>query len=189
MKKYKRIAALLLAALLTLTLFAACGETAPEDDEVADENKTFAQAGGSVSLPDAMSIPGDNNSLVKEFDETTGTLCGAFSLTNYRALGYYYPAADSITFTVNTKLDTVTKYDEGFVSLWVKGDGATEFVSAVYFHCDETNQTYTFSGLDKNKQYQIKITYTQIPSYKMSGVFSVTGLATESDEDITVVAE
>ena len=183
----KRLLVAALAAVLCFSLTGCGKEAAQADEGVQDDEKTFCAAGGEIIWPEGLLVPGEKNTMVK--DLVDGTLAGAFSLTNYRSTGYYYTSGDSLTITVKAELDTVTKYTDACFSLWERGDNYSEYLGVIYFKCDGTAQSYTWSGLKPNTEYKVNFTYTTIPTYLMSGTFNVDGFSSEAAEDTTVVAE
>ena len=192
-----RLAAAALAAVLCLSL-AACGSSDEEDSSAdgtsaAEENTEItASAGGSITLPETITIPTENNSMEKEI--VGDTMYGAFNMTQYRNIGYIY-SSGACTFTLSGTLydgygePVTTARTDATVALWKQLDGAAEFVKSVHYTADGTAQQYTFDGLDPASQYRFTITYTDNGAYYMSGQFSITGVAEMgSDEEPTVNA-
>ena len=52
------------------------------------------------------------------------------------------------------------------------------------FKADGTTQTYTWSGLPAGSQYKMTITYNDVPRYKLSGTFALTGVTAEGEADL-----
>src|SRR5699024_1695379 len=119
------------------------------------------------------------------------TLYGAFTLTNYNTTGYFTQNG-SVTVTVQASLWTDgvdTQWTDAYFDLWKQGDGETQYVSTVHFVADDTAQSYTFSGLEAGASYRLSFGYSDVPRYKLSGKFSVTGITGEGTAEEPVANE
>ena len=185
----KRMFALFLALMLCLGL-AACsgGDDSQDDDTVPEDSLVYASAGGSVSLPEDFVLPDGSNIIVTELGD--GCLYGAFNRTNYRTTGYF-STDGTITLTVQATLDTggiTTKWTDASFSLWKQGSGSTEYMGTVHFTADGTPYSYTFAGLEPGALYRVAFTYSDVPKYKLSGSFCITGVTGETAEEMTTAA-
>lgn len=176
----RRLLALLLALALCLS-FAACSGSSEEDEEGDSSDYTYATQGGAVSLAEGVTAPEQNNTMTTVYDN--GQLSGAFTLINSKSTTYFKQSG-SVTVTVQATLNTETKWTDAFISLWKQGSEATEFVGTVHFTADGSAYTYTWSGLDPAAEYRVAIAYNDVPRYKLSGVFTVTGLTAEGESDL-----
>ena len=192
-----RMAAAALAAVLCLSL-AACGSSDDEDTSasgtvtVDEDTEITASAGGSITLPETMTIPTEVNAMEKEI--VGDTMYCAVNMTQYRNIGYIY-SSGSCTFTFTGTLTdgygepVTTARTDVTVALWKQVEGAAEFVKTVHYVADGTAQQYTFDGLDTSSQYRFTITYTDNGAYYMTGQFSISGVAEMgTDEEPTVSA-
>ena len=181
--KKKRILAVLMAmsALICCLSMTACsGEAAVEEEDtsIAQEDITQASAGGSITLPEGMAMPEENNAFVTQL--TGDTLAGAFknASSNYKTTGYF-TTNGSITVTVSGELYTDgvdTQWTDATFSLWKQGDETTQYISTVHWVADGTTQTYTFEGLEPGVPYRVAFTYSDVPQYKLSATFNITGI-------------
>lgn len=177
-KYLKKIAAIFLTAALALSL-AACGSGEDPDETESGTDQINATQGGSITLPEGLTASEDANTMVTQFQG--GQLSGAFNLINYKTTGYFTHGG-SVTVTVRAESSQEgTQWTDAYISLWKKGDDTTEFVETAHFQLDGSEYTYTFSNLDPAAEYRVTFTYNDVPSYKMSGAFSITGVTMEDD--------
>lgn len=184
---FKRMLALALAAAVCLSLAACSSSTGDEEEEVVE--KTMAQAGGSVTLPEGFTVPEEAGRIATQV--SGDTLYGAFTLTNYNTTSYFVQNG-SITVTVQASLWTDgvdTQWTDAYFDLWKQGEGQTQYVSTVHFVADDTAQNYTFSGLEAGASYRLSFGYSDVPRYKLSGKFSVTGITGEGTDEEPVANE
>ena len=192
-KLFVRIAAAALAAVLCLSM-TACGSSEEPGDTAAQEETTeiTASAGGSIALPETLTVPTEVNTMEKTIAD--GTMYGAVNMTQYKNIGYIYTNG-SCTFTFSGNVydgygePVTTARTDVTVSLWKQLEGEAEFIKTVHYVADGTTQQYTFDGLDTASQYRFTITYTDNGAYYMSGQFSISGVSEMgSDEEPTVNA-
>ena len=188
----KRILSLFLVLVLALGL-AGCGlvdsvvglfKGSSGEDEDAVTDAVYATAGGSIQLPEGLAAPEQSGAMNTQFTE--GQLAGAFNLTNYNSTAYF-STTGTLTLSIQGTLETGgvdTKWTDAFVSLWQQGNGNTTFIGAVHFKADGTTQTYTWYGLPAGSQYKMTITYNDVPRYKLSGTFALTGVTAEGEADL-----
>jgi hypothetical protein len=182
----KRMIALFLALMLCLA-FTACSseDSSLTDDSVDESDMVYATAGGSVTLPEGFALPENNNSMKTELVENT--LVGAFNYTNYRTTGYFTTNGE-MTVTVQATLETGginTKWTDATFSLWKQGAGTTVYQGTVHFTADGSPYSYTFTGLEPGALYRIAFTYSDVPKYKLTGTFNITGVTGETTEELT----
>ncbi len=175
-KYLKKIAAIFLTAALALSL-AACSSGEDSSEAESGTDQINAAQGGSIALPEGLVAPENANTMVTQFQG--GQLSGAFSLINYKATGYFTHGG-SVTVTVRAESSQEgTQWTDAYISLWKKGDNTTEFVETAHFQLDGSEYTYTFADLDAAAEYRVTFTYNDVPSYKMSGAFAITGVTME----------
>ena len=109
-----------LAACLSLTACSSEAAPAEEDDSIAETDLLQAEAGGSITLPEGLSMPEENNAFVTQL--SGDTLAGAFknATSNYKTTGYF-TTNGSITVTVSGELFTDgvdTQWKDATFSLW-----------------------------------------------------------------------
>ena len=68
-------------------------------------------------------------------------------------------------------------------ALWKLADGRAEYLETVYFTCDGTVQSYTFTGLAAGARYRVVFSYTESGARRMSGAFNVEGVTAEIEEE------
>lgn len=178
--KIKRLPALLLALALCLS-FAGCSGSNNDDEEETSSDYTYATQGGTVTLAEGVTAPEENNKMVSVYDN--GQLSGAFTLINSKSTDYFLQGG-SITVTVQATLNTETKWTDAFMSLWKQGSESTEFIGTVHFTADGSPYTYTWSGLDPSAEYRVAFAYNDVPRYKLSGVYTITGLTAQGESDL-----
>lgn len=179
--KITRLTALFLALALCLS-FAGCSSAGSEEEEDTSSDYTYATQGGTVSLAEGVAAPETNNTMVSVYD--AGQLSGAFTLINSKSTDYFLQGG-SITVTVQATLNTETKWTDAFMSLWKQGSESTEFIGTVHFTADGSPYTYTWSGLDPAAEYRVAFAYNDVPRYKLSGVYTITGLTAQGESDLT----
>ena len=174
-----------LAACLSLTACSSEAAPAEEDDSIAETDLLQAEAGGSITLPEGLSMPEENNAFVTQL--SGDTLAGAFknATSNYKTTGYF-TTNGSITVTVSGELFTDgvdTQWKDATFSLWKQGDETTQYASTVHWTADGTTQTYTFTGLEPGVLYRVAFTYSDVYQYKLSATFNITGIVSETDSE------
>ena len=117
-----------LAACLSLTACSSEAAPAEEDDSIAETDLLQAEAGGSITLPEGLSMPEENSAFVTQL--SGDTLAGAFknATSNYKTTGYF-TTNGSITVTVSGELFTDgvdTQWKDATFSLWKQGDETTQ---------------------------------------------------------------
>lgn len=192
-KLFVRIAAAALGLALCLSM-TACGSSEETADASGVEETTelIASAGGSITLPETLTVPTEVNTMEKEVVD--GTMYGAVNMTQYKNIGYIYTGG-SCTFTFSGNVydgygeSVTTARTDVTVALWKQLEGEAEFVKTVHYTADGTTQQYTFDGLDTSTQYRFTITYTDNGAYYMSGQFAISGVTEMgTDEEPTVNA-
>ena len=188
-KRFLGLLAAVCAAALCLSLTACGGEatatTEEEDASVAEEDMIYAEAGGSITLPEGVAMPEENNAFVSQLNGDT--LAGAFknATSNYKTTGYF-TTGGSITVTVSGELFTDgidTQWKDATFSLWKQGENTTQYVSTVHWTADGTTQTYTFTGLEPGVPYRVAFTYSDVYQYKLSATFNITGIVAETESE------
>ena len=115
----KRAVCAVLAAAMALS-FTACGGS--EGGEEAEAEYTYAEQGGSISLPEGLAAPEENGSTNTLLE--AGQLSGRFTAVNYTATGYFTHSG-SVTVTVSGESSQEgTQWTDAFISLWKQGDKA-----------------------------------------------------------------
>lgn len=184
----KQLLAVFLSFIVCLS-FSACSfmeDTTTEDESEVAVETTDATQGGSVILPEGFMMPEESNTIVSQLTESN-MLIGAFNKTNYRTTTYF-STDGSITVNVKATLETGgidTKWTDCSFSLWEQGEGTTQYMGSVHFLPDNTSYTYTFSGLNPATQYRVGFSYTDVPKYKLSGTFNISGVTAETEEEMT----
>ena len=128
---------------VSYTHLEAAATTEEEDASVAEEDMIYAEAGGSITLPEGVAMPEENNAFVSQLNGDT--LAGAFknATSNYKTTGYF-TTGGSITVTVSGELFTDgvdTRWKDATFSLWKQGENTTHYVSTVHWTADGTTQT------------------------------------------------
>lgn len=176
LKRLLALLALCLALALCLSLAACSSSSGGDGEDVAEDDQIKAEAGGSVSLPEGFTVPEEAGRIATQ--ASGDTLYGAFTLTNYNTTGYFVQNG-SVTVTVQASLWTDgvdTQWTDAYFDLWKQGSGETQYVGTVHFVADDTPQSYTFSGLEAGASYRLSFGYSDVPRYKLSGKFSVSGI-------------
>ena len=189
LKRLLALLALCLALALCLSLAACSSSSGGDGEDVAEDDQIKAEAGGSVSLPEGFTVPEEAGRIATQ--ASGDTLYGAFTLTNYNTTGYFVQNG-SVTVTVQASLWTDgvdTQWTDGYFALWKQGSGETQYVGTVHFVADDTPQSYTFSGLEAGASYRLSFGYSDVPRYKLSGKFSVSGITGEGTAEEPVANE
>ena len=80
-------------------------------------------------------------------------------------------------------MDAQTSRKDAKFALWKLADGRAEYLETVYFTCDGTVQSYTFTGLAAGARYRVVFSYTESGARRMSGAFNVEGVTAEIEEE------
>lgn len=175
----KKLAAVLMVAVMALSMAACSGEDVAADEETID--KKMAAQGGSITLPEGLAMPEDDATMVTDF--SGGQMSGVFKTINSQQTKYFKHNG-SVTITISGESSQEgTKYIDAFINLWKKGEDTTTYIETVHFNLDGTPYTYTFENLDPAAEYRIGITYNDVPRYKMTGSFVITGITAENNDD------
>ena len=182
MKLAKRAAALVLAAVLALSLTACSPKEVASnlilktadllglreegsDDDEADE--IVAQPGGEVNFPDGL----QDTSVHWNQQVQDGTLYVAFNSIQNRNTEYFVAGSDTVQVTGYGTTES-TGILEFKVALWELSEdkATTSYVAGttVYFPTGGECSTYTISGLTPGRLYKANVSYD-------SGMFYITG--------------
>lgn len=182
MKLAKRAAALVLAAVLALSLTACSPKEVASnlilktadllglreegsDDDEADE--IVAQPGGEVNFPDGL----QDTSVQWNQQVQDGTLYVAFNSIQNRNTEYFVAGSDTVQVTGYGTTES-TGILEFKVALWELSEdkATTSYVAGttVYFPTGGECSTYTISGLTPGRLYKVNVSYD-------SGMFYITG--------------
>ena len=195
MKLAKRAAALVLAAVLALSLTACSPKEVASnlilktadllglreegsDDDEADE--IVAQPGGEVNFPDGL----QDTSVHWNQQVQDGTLYVAFNSIQNRNTEYFVAGGDSMTVTgCATTEASSEKYMYFKIAFWELSDDktSTSYVqgSTIYYYADGSAYQYNVTGLTPGKQYKITISYDNGNKYYVTGGLKVEGLGSE----------
>ena len=195
MKLAKRAAALVLAAVLALSLTACSPKEVASnlilktadllglreegsDDDEADE--IVAQPGGEVNFPDGL----QDTSVHWNQQVQDGTLYVAFNSIQNRNTEYFVAGGDSMTVTgCATTEASSEKYMYFKIAFWELSDDktSTSYVqgSTIYYCADGSAYQYNVTGLTPGKQYKITISYDNGNKYYVTGGLKVEGLGSE----------
>lgn len=81
-------------------------------------------------------------------------------------------------------MDAQTSRKDAKFALWKLADGRAEYLETVYFTCDGTVQSYTFTGAGpQGARYRVVFSYTESGARRMSGAFNVEGVTAEIEEE------
>ena len=152
MKQLKKLAVLLLAAVLTLAVCTGCGQDA--DSEV-DTRKFAAEVSAAVSLPDGM----DSTARFAQ-QYVDGGMVVVYNGISQRDSSYFRLPGGEVTFTMMASGESPTIKNVK-VALWTRLEGATQ---------------YQLTGLDPALEYRLTISYDS-GSYYASGKLLVEGAA------------
>ena len=175
----KKILSVLLCFAFALCLFG-CSE-----NEVMQEtttNDVYAEAGGSITLPEEMDTSKRFNTMI-----VGDTMYIDFNRVMTRNTGYFQTSGDTITITshATTESPGLLEYKAG---LWeLTNDGRAQYVEGctLYFTTGGDCHTGTFTGLDPNTRYKVTLSYDS-GTYYITGAMTITGLAggeEATDED------
>ena len=192
MKLAKRAAALVLAAVLALSLTACSPKEVASnlilktadllglreegsDDDEADE--IVAQPGGEVNFPDGL----QDTSVHWNQQVQDGTLYVAFNSIQNRNTEYFVAGGDSMTVTGYATTEASSeRYMYFKIAFWELSDDKTmtSYVpgSTIYYYADGSASQYTVTGLTAGKQYKITISYDNGNKYYVTGGLKVEGL-------------
>ena len=195
MKLAKRAAALVLAAVLALSLTACSPKEVASnlilktadmlglreegsDDDEADE--IVAQPGGEVNFPDGL----QDTSVHWNQQVQDGTLYVAFNSIQNRNTEYFVAGGDSMTVTgCATTEASSEKYMYFKIAFWELSDDktSTSYVqgSTIYYCADGSAYQYNVTGLTPGKQYKITISYDNGNKYYGPGGLKVVGRGSE----------
>lgn len=175
----KKLAAVAMAAVMVLSMAACSGEDSAAEEEPID--KKMAAQGGSITLPEGLAMPDTDATMLTDF--SGGQMSGVFKTINSQQTKYFKQNG-SVTITISGESSQEgTKYTDAYINLWKKGEGTTTYIETIHFTLDGTPYTYTFENLDPAAEYRIGITYNDVPRYKMTGSFVITGITAENNED------
>ena len=139
-----------------------------------------AAAGGDIALPATLAAPQTDSTINTLLD--AGVLSGAFTTVNSCRTRDLCTAGE-ITVRVRAELDAQTSRKDAKFALWKLADGRAEYLETVYFTCDGTVQSYTFTGLAAGARYRVVFSYTESGARRMSGAFNVEGVTAEIEEE------
>ena len=194
MKPQKIKYAPLFAAMLLCVALAGCdgalhesGEGRFSQSETQDGTRAApradavrAAAGGDIALPATLAAPQTDSTINTLLD--AGVLSGAFTTVNSCRTRDLCTAGE-ITVRVRAELDAQTSRKDAKFALWKLADGRAEYLETVYFTCDGTVQSYTFTGLAAGARYRVVFSYTESGARRMSGAFNVAGVTAEIEEE------
>ena len=194
MKPQKIKYAPLFAAMLLCVALAGCdgalhesGEGRFSQSETQDGTRAApradavrAAAGGDIALPATLAAPQTDSTINTLLD--AGVLSGAFTTVNSCRTRDLCTAGE-ITVRVRAELDAQTSRKDAKFALWKLADGRAEYLETVYFTCDGTVQSYTFTGLAAGARYRVVFSYTESGARRMSGAFNVEGVTAEIEEE------
>ena len=140
-----------------------------------------AAAGGEIALPATLAAPQTDGALNTLLD--AGVLSGAFTTVN-SCRTRDFCTAGGITVRVKAELDVQTDRADAKFALWKLADGRAQYLETVYFSCDGTVQSHSFTDLDAGARYRVVFSYTELGARRMSGVFTVEGVTAEIEEEI-----
>lgn len=169
--KTKRLVTLLLAAVLALAL-AGCTIDLSGGSDGEENNRTWAQAGGSITLPEGMDATARFAT-----QQQDGAMYVVFNGIQKRNTGYFSAPNGELTFTACATAEA-ENLQQFKIAVWKKVEGGTQYVdgSTIYFKTDGTCYTATVSGLDPAASYRLTLSYDK-SSYYMYGQVRVDGVA------------
>ena len=179
MKMKKRIAALVMALVLAMSL-TGCKDALKTvvhkvtgtSDEVQEEDTTR----WAEQTSDPLIIQGIADASAKFATATTdGCLYAVFNGIWSRNTGYFTVPSGSLSIMACGTAEGTQKFK---VALWKKVDGGAEYVpdSTYYVKTDGTNYRCTLSGLDPAAQYRVTISYDS-SRYYLYGLLKAEGIA------------
>ncbi len=171
MKKAVKLLALLLAAILAVTMLTACGdEVATEEEEKKLQRAEATDA--AITLPEGMDPEAH---FATQFNEAGATV--VFNGINDYDTGYFTVPSGSMT--IRAKATGEAEGMKSFkVAVWKKVDNGAEYVAntTVYYYTNGEVNTYTFEGLDPAAQYRLNLSYDAY-RYRIFGQMQVDGVA------------
>ena len=178
MKMKKRIAALLLAAVLAVSL-TGCKDALKSivhkatgtSDEVQEEDTTR----WAEQTDDQLIIQGIADASAKFATATAdGCLYAVFNGIWSRQTSYFTVPSGTLNIMACGTAEGTQKFK---VALWKKVDGGAEYVpeSTYYVKTDGTDYRCTVSGLDPAAQYRVTISYDS-SRYYLYGLLKVEGV-------------
>ena len=179
MKMKKRIAALLLAAVLAVSL-TGCKDALKSivhkatgtSDEVQDEDTTR----WAEQTSEPLIIQGIADASAKFATATAdGCLYAVFNGIWSRQTSYFTVPGGTLNIMACGTAEGTQKFK---VALWKKVDGGAEYVpeSTYYVKTDGTDYRCTVSGLDPAAQYRVTISYDS-SRYYLYGLLKAEGIA------------
>lgn len=180
MKKTKRLAALLLVAVLTAAMLTGCKDTMKSvahkvlgtSDEVQEEDTTkwADPTGQDLMLEGITDASAKYTSAV-----VNGSLNIVFNGIWTRKTDYFTVPGGTLTITGYGAAEGTQKFK---VAVWQKVDGGTQYVpdSTYYIKTDGTNYSCVISGLDPAASYRLTISYDS-SLYYLYGGLKVEGIA------------
>ena len=179
MKMKKRIAALLLAAVLAVSL-TGCKDALKSivhkatgtSDEVQEEDTTR----WAEQTSEPLIIQGIADASAKFATATAdGCLYAVFNGIWSRQTSYFTVPSGTLNIMACGTAEGTQKFK---VALWKKVDGGAEYVpeSTYYVKTDGTDYRCTVSGLDPAAQYRVTISYDS-SRYYLYGLLKVEGIA------------
>ena len=179
MKMKKRIAALLLAAVLAVSL-TGCKDALKSivhkatgtSDEVQEEDTTR----WAEQTSEPLIIQGIADASAKFATATAdGCLYAVFNGIWSRQTSYFTVPSGTLNIMACGTAEGTQKFK---VALWKKVDGGAEYVpeSTYYVKTDGTDYRCTISGLDPAAQYRVTISYDS-SRYYLYGLMKVEGIA------------
>lgn len=179
MKMKKRIAALLLAAVLAVSL-TGCKDALKSivhkatgtSDEVQEEDTTR----WAEQTDDQLIIQGIADASAKFATATAdGCLYAVFNGIWSRQTSYFTVPSGTLNIMACGTAEGTQKFK---VALWKKVDGGAEYVpeSTYYVKTDGTDYRCTVSGLDPAAQYRVTISYDS-SRYYLYGLLKAEGIA------------
>lgn len=179
MKMKKRIAALLLAAVLAVSL-TGCKDALKSivhkatgtSDEVQEEDTTR----WAEQTSEPLIIQGIADASVKFATATAdGCLYAVFNGIWSRQTSYFTVPSGTLNIMACGTAEGTQKFK---VALWKKVDGGAEYVpeSTYYVKTDGTDYRCTVSGLDPAAQYRVTISYDS-SRYYLYGLLKAEGIA------------
>ena len=165
MKMKKRLLALLLAAVLVMSL-TGCKETLKNVAQKVTGSSNQVQEEDTTRWADASA----------KFDTAVvdGTLYAVFNGIWTRQTSYFTVPSGTLNIMGCGTAEGTQKFK---VALWKKVDGGAEYVpdSTYYIKTDGQNYTCTVSGLDPAAQYRVTISYDS-SRYYLYGLLKVEGV-------------
>ena len=179
MKMKKRLLALLLAAVLVMSL-TGCKETLKNVAQKVTGSSNQVQEEDTTRWADATSdqliIQGIADASAK-FDTAVvdGTLYAVFNGIWTRQTSYFTVPSGTLNIMGCGTAEGTQKFK---IALWKKVDGGAEYVpdSTYYIKTDGTDYRCTISGLDPAAQYRVTISYDS-SRYYLYGLMKVEGIA------------